>query len=231
MYGAHLDPDIDASLCQRPVGWRPLFGQFGAAQGHLHKQNIAPGDLFLFFGLFQAVTLVADSGGSYRWQFDKRSPKRHLLWGWLQVDAIYDIDRLLPEALPWGRNHPHFHGDYTGKNCLYLGRKKLSLDNDDGTIAGAGCFPRFSTALSLTAANASAPTHWHLPAWFYPFSRKGKPLREPLTYHSKRWRWEREEAGTRLTAAARGQEFVLDSEVYPEAVDWVLSHIRRSAGR
>ena len=33
----------------------PLFGQVGAAQGHLIKQKVSEGDIFLFFGWFRPV--------------------------------------------------------------------------------------------------------------------------------------------------------------------------------
>ena len=52
---AHLDPDINCESLSRHAEWRPIFGQIGAAQGHLRKNNVQPGDIFLFFGLYQKV--------------------------------------------------------------------------------------------------------------------------------------------------------------------------------
>ena len=83
---AHLDPDI--------VGWRPLFGQTGAAQGHLRKQDVGPGDLFLFFGIFRRVE---EKQGA--WRFVRRSPAQHVLWGWLQVSEVHAVDSLAADAL------------------------------------------------------------------------------------------------------------------------------------
>lgn len=73
---AHLDPDLYPTICARPPGWRPLFGQDGAAQSHLVNQGVGMGDLFLFFGWFRAVELVS---GQYR--FVKNAPDLHLLYG------------------------------------------------------------------------------------------------------------------------------------------------------
>src|SRR5687768_10897447 len=52
---AHLDPDLDRDAVVRPSGWRPIFGQSGAALGHLRKLGVVAGDLFLFFGWFRAA--------------------------------------------------------------------------------------------------------------------------------------------------------------------------------
>ena len=73
---AHVDPDLDPQAYPRADGWRPLFGQMGAAQGHLRKQGVAPGDLFLFFGLFRPVEKKQGA-----WRFVKRSAAQHALWG------------------------------------------------------------------------------------------------------------------------------------------------------
>lgn len=51
---AHLDPDLRRdALPTRPNGWRPAFGQSGAAAGHLFNQEVGIGDLFMFFGWFR----------------------------------------------------------------------------------------------------------------------------------------------------------------------------------
>ena len=45
----HLDPDIrKMSEAKRYLGWKPAFGQTGAAQGYLQGQNVDVGDIFLF---------------------------------------------------------------------------------------------------------------------------------------------------------------------------------------
>jgi hypothetical protein len=55
-----------------------------------------------------------------------------------------------------------------------------------------------------------------LPEWFYPNGRGSV-----LTYHGDEARWQRVDEGVMLTAASRGQEFVLDCDHYPEAIGWV----------
>src|ERR1035437_653691 len=52
---AHLDPDLSVGSIPRADGWKPLFGQEHAAEKHLENQGVGAGDVFLFFGLFQAV--------------------------------------------------------------------------------------------------------------------------------------------------------------------------------
>ncbi len=212
-HGAHLDPDIADGRLSRPSQWRPVFGQTGAAQGHLRKHGIQTGDVFLFFGLFQDV--VQSSGKS---EWDNRSPRRHVIWGWLQVEEILKVDAIAPSKYLWARYHPHFHRQPDPSNTLYTAHKVLTLP---GVVSrkrrGAGVFSRFSTRLALTAPNAVMPTQWELPLWFYP--RGG---RCPLTYHSNLARWQRNENSARLNAVARGQEFILDTADFPEAVEWLV---------
>ena len=96
-YG-HLNPDLDHHLYPRAVGWRPLFGQTGVAQGHLRNQNVQVGDLFLFFGLFRPTEHLDG-----RWRFVKHVHARHVLWGWLQIGEIHGVDALRADEFPWAR--------------------------------------------------------------------------------------------------------------------------------
>jgi len=54
-----------------------------------------------------------------------------------------------------------------------------------------------------------------LPKWMYPANGK-----KPLSYHGELTRWKMENEETKLKLVGRGQEFVLDCDDYPEAVDW-----------
>ncbi len=99
---AHLDPDLIADVYSRETGWRPCLGQTGAAQGHLRKQQVGVGDLFLFFGLFRDVEKQGTS-----WQFVRHARPFHGIWGWLQVGEVHRIDDLAEDELPWARYHPH----------------------------------------------------------------------------------------------------------------------------
>jgi hypothetical protein len=207
---AHLDPDISSESLSRHSEWRPIFGQTGAAQGHLRKNNVQTGDIFLFFGLFRNVI---ETAGKLIW--DKRSPLRHVLWGWLQIDEVLKVDGCNRSKYEWAKYHPHFHQNFTN-NTLYIARKYLTLRGVSSRgLAGAGIFPYFSEQLVLTTPAATTPSQWELPQWFYP--RDGKC---PLTYHSDLARWQRTENGTRLNAVARGQEFILDTEEFHHAIEW-----------
>ena len=52
-YVCHLDPDIRFIKERYIKNWRPLFGQANSALGHLNKQEVGIGDVFLFFGSFR----------------------------------------------------------------------------------------------------------------------------------------------------------------------------------
>lgn len=84
---AHLDPDLrfDA-LASRPKGWRPAFGQSGAAAGHLVNQDVGVDDLFIFFGWFRMTKKT-----SGRLIFDPADIHgRHIVFGWLEVGRLVD---------------------------------------------------------------------------------------------------------------------------------------------
>lgn len=225
--GAHLDPDMHADALPRQRGWKPLLGQTGAAQGHLRRQGVQAGDLFLFFGLFRPVEQVDG-----RWRFVKNAPARHMLWGWLSIGDILKIDELAAGDMPWARYHPHFAVGPDSANTLYCAGKSLRLKGRTGRFPAAGIFPRQAPALTLTHPDSHKPTAWRLPHFFYP-----QPGRTPLSYHSKLERWSmdlEQEAGDhcRLQCAARGQEFVLNADEYPEITPWIagLIHAYGSPG-
>lgn len=105
-----------------------------------------------------------------------------------------------------------------------VARRQLEVPEFRGVrLPGAGVFPRFSESLVLSDPHADRPGRWRLPPWMYP--RFGTV---PLTYHANRGRWCREADGVRLQAVARGQEFVLDTGDYPEAVEWVRSMLEHA---
>jgi hypothetical protein len=66
---------------------------------------------------------------------------------------------------------------------------------------------------------------WDLPAWFEP--RDGRPA---LGYHEDPSRWTRTNDRVRLQSVARGQEFVLDTAKYSEAIPWLGTILRGEAG-
>jgi len=216
-HGAHLDPDLSPGNFPRLSGWRPLFGQTGAAQGHLFKNGVQAGDLFLFFGLFRRTTF---SNGEYTWL--KGSPLIHVIWGWLQIGEILPVDKHKGLRHDWAMYHPHFHRGIEHNNVLYVSSPHLNLSSahPEGTC-GAGIFPNFSARRQLTAPYAVSPSLWKLPEWFVP--RTG---RRPLTYNADPRRWRERDNRTELKVASRGQEFILDCDEYPETLAWLSSLLK-----
>jgi hypothetical protein len=209
----HLDPDLRAESLTRSPDWRPLFGQTGAAEGHLRNRQVAPGDIFLFYGWFRAVEPMR---GRYR--YVPNAPDLHVLFGWLQIESrlAVDTESALPE---WLRYHPHVHnrGTYS-QNALYVSSPRLQVRSRPTPLTGAGIFPRFTPELQLTAPTASSRSLWELPRWFHPAGRAST-----LSYHGKPSRWQLGDRSVFLRNVGQGQEFVLDCEHYPEAVDWLAA--------
>lgn len=209
--GAHIDPDLNATAIARQPGWRPVFGQSGAAQGHLHNQQVGAGDLFVFFGLFRPVLREGDG-----WRFDPASPARHVIWGWLQVGDILKVDQADENLRHWAEYHPHFRWNDDPSNTLYLPQNRLEMGGGT-SLSGSGCFKHFSSSLQLTDRRAERPGIWALPRWCFP-KASGEV---PLSYHGRTDRWRRDTHQVVLQAVSRGQEFVLDTQAFPEAVRWM----------
>ena len=211
----HLDPDIQDSLIARPIGWRPAFGQTGAAQTHLSNCKVGVGDVFLFFGWFRRVEHV-----SGRYKFVRDAPDQHVIYGWLQVDEIWNIVSRREELLaqhPGQRAHPHLAtpGKYTNpRNTLYIARNSLVLSENSSGLAGAGVFSKVDDRLVLTKEGRTR-RYWKLPRWFYPNDRFA------LSYHSSKSAWTLHDDHVELRSAAIGQEFVLDTNQFPEGIGWL----------
>lgn len=207
--GAHLDPDIDPDARPRLPGWRPAFGQSGAAAAHLDAMGVAPGDLFLFFGLFRETVIATD--GRLRWKPGSRP--RHVIWGWLQVGEVRRIEPGA-EQPPWSREHAHVRDPARPRNTLYVAAAALSLDP---ALPGAGRF-RHDPSVVLSRPGAP-PSTWSVPA----------ALRSSgLSYHGDPERWSSDSDGSvTLRSVARGQEFV--AEATPETLAWVRGLLRSAA--
>lgn len=216
--GAHLDPDLIAGHLPRKRGWRPAFGQVGAAQGHLRNQGIAPGDLFIFFGLFREAEIRE---GRYRWVKD--STPKHIIWSWLQVGDMLPVSAALAQQKPWLADHPHLQRLGDANNMIYLASPSLTVKGYNQSHPGAGVFSHYDARRQLTAAAASSPSQWTLPKGFYP--ARG---RVPLSFHSDRSRWRRRRDYVELQSVARGQEFVLDLAQYPEISAWLADLLATS---
>lgn len=220
---AHLDPDLVRDAIPRSPGWRPIFGQEGAAQSHLRKKGVGASDLFLYFGWFREVVSVPSGGFRYR----KDGFNGHALFGWLQVDRVVPIDYCGGSGWNWARYHPHFHHPASKNNVLYVARECLALPGKrKASIPGAGTFGKFRPGLELTAPGSSLRSRWRLPRWFHPGGK-----RSMMSYHENQDRWELREDGVILRTVARGQEFVLDVDDYPEAIEWVVEIISHGQPR
>lgn len=212
---AHLDPDLDAAAIRpRPTGWRPLFGQSGLAERHLRNQGVAEGDLFLFYGWFRRVERDRVSG-AYR--YVEGAPDLHCLYGWLRVAERVTVQG---GAVPtWAYDHPHWQDHQATPeatiNTLYLATDRLGLPGVKGDPPGGGVFERYTEHLCLTAPDGPRSV-WRLPEWCHP---RGRP--STLSYHANPDRWSVSGEHVRVRTVARGQEFVLDCDHYPEALDWL----------
>ena len=208
----HLDPDLREGSLVRAPGWRPMFGQVGAAQSHLERNGVSPRDLFLFFGWFRQTEQTPVG-----LRFQRGAPDLHVLFGWLQIERIHSKPEFL-QAVPWACDHPHVdprvNSDWS-KNTVYEAAPDLRTGHESQCRAGGGIFSAYSDALRLTAPGEKR-TVWWLPRWFHPEGRQSV-----LSCHSNPTRWEAHTRYTLLRSVARGQEFVLDIEHYPEAIAWL----------
>ena len=125
----HHDPMFHDGEC--------FLGQCGAAQSHMARQNVGPGDIFLFFGLFA----------------DPHSGERHhRIFGYLRIQAMSSVtdlsatDRAALAAL----RHPHVLDRRLTNDVIYRG---------EGAAAGRAC-----DNLRLTRPGGPL-SHWLVPHW------------------------------------------------------------------
>lgn len=218
----HFDPDLDASSRERRAQWRAALGQVGAAQSHLANCAVGVGDLFLFFGWFRPAEW-ADG----LWRFVPGSASFHALFGWLQVGAVIEVPTSDTSHVPASlRDHPHVaHASRFREqgNTIYVAGDRLKLLARGSDLAGAGRLDRWTNALRLSV-EGSTRSVWDVPTWLDP-----RPGRTALTYHGSPDRWHRVGERLQLRTVAKGQEFVLDCDEYPEASSWAWALIKRHA--
>lgn len=190
-YHCHYDPMFENGRC--------AFGQVSASQSHLRNQGVGPGDLFLFWGLYQPYP---PPGG-------KASGRHHRIFGCLKVEEIRTLGIRPSETdQPEGftHRHPHTIRTWDSNNTLYLG-------------PGA-CAERAADVLRLTAAGEKKPSRWRIPRFF---------RNAGLSYHDDAGRWRDcrdDPASAFLLAVPRGQEFVCDlnrlsAPEHEEAERWI----------
>ena len=204
---AHLDPDLRKDAIGRLEGWKPSFGQSSSAQSHLRNSGVGIGDLFLFFGWFRRVEL--DDG---LWQYKRSSEDLHVIFGWLQVDRIIEVnnnlDRILVE-FPWLKDHPHLKAPEVDlpNNTIYIAKDRLSIPELNLEERGGGVFEHLSEARTLTDMDPyRSRSLWSIPSFFHHSHRK-------LTYHQNNERWgpiHQDGKTTLLKSVPIGQEFVTE---------------------
>lgn len=198
----HLDPDIYIGAISRESGWKPLFGQVDAAQGHLKEQNVTIDDLFLFFGWFRKTKY--DDG---KLIFDPQERDMHAIFGYLQIGAIKKVDQGF-NAPNWMMRHPHCSDMRKNKktNTIYIARDNLSWD---ASFRGAGRFI-FNDELVLTK-RGHCRSKWNLPDCF---------KEAEISYHKDPWK------DGCFQSAGRGQEFVIRDNKRIE--EWARNKIEKS---
>ena len=152
----HVDPDLVQRYVTEQAGWKPAFGQCSAAQGYLRNSaGVRPGDLFLFFGNFKAVS----AGKALSYRARPRIPgatvpegEIQIIWGYLQVGDVL-TDRHAIEAYSW---HPHAKQPHIEdkNNTLYIPTRKLLFCEE---MPGCGVF-NFSERRILTMPGANKAT-------------------------------------------------------------------------
>ncbi|WP_396587361.1 hypothetical protein [Bermanella sp. R86510] len=234
-HGAHLDPDMfSAMLVRNNVNnsqWQANLGQAASAQGHLQKQGVQVGDIFLFFAVSQPIEKVGRA-----WQFIKGTKPRHIIWGYLQIGEILKLDDIRDiQQYQWLSYHPHWQYSQDALNTLYLAKQHLNLEpfvskvNKRNPLSGAGVFPYIHKDLTLSVGKNL--TEWQVPSWMYPFTDDTQTKnRPPLSYHTKPWRWQLEDNQCFLKAAARGQEFVLQNDYAHDAIPWLYDLFHQHTG-
>lgn len=128
----HLDPDIYQNIFKRHQGWKPVFGQSGAAQGHLNNWKVEKGDVFLFFGRFRQTINI---NGKLTYLSDT---DRHIIFGYLQIGERFNPSQIknIPE---WMQYHSHTLPlqKRSQNNTIYIATSSLSWDSN---LPGAGVF-------------------------------------------------------------------------------------------
>jgi hypothetical protein len=210
----HLDPDLrHGALSSRPNGWRPAFGQSGAAASVLINQGVGKGDLFIFFGWFRR-TLVSDG----KLRFDRKdSHGRHMVFGWLEVGEVLDNPQL-PSDLSFLRDHPHvrFFEKETRPNRIYL--------SSEGGLK-AGVFATEAESVVLTEEGGPR-SRWLLDEAFESLS-----VERDLTYHGKETRWTKQGNKIALQSVGRGQEFVFDGDRHTGAKNYFAERIKATLSK
>ena len=197
----HVDPDIKSDIItERKSGWKGIFGQCDAAQGHLTANNIEVGDLFLFYGWFKEVQ---EKNGMLRYT---PGTDKHIIWGYMQIGAIDSIVEN-EQYEDWKLDHPHYQNKNRKNNTGYIACDHLDFCPD---MPGCGVF-KYDESLVLTCPNYTRSI-WRLPSFFHP------SYGTEMTYNRDAKRWTLKDDCCILESANIGQEFILSGN--QDAVEW-----------
>ena len=193
----HLDPDLRKEVRPRRPGWTPAFGQKGSSLTELLNNNVAVGDIFLFYGWFKQ-TEYHDEKLCYL----RGAKDIHAIYGYFQIGEIIREEKDIPE---WLREHPHANHDKYDKdwerkqNAIFLPSRQLSFNPE---WPGAGTFT-FDRRKVLTKEGCSR-SRWTFPDAMWD---------TPISHCPNGWRKDY------FQSAAIGQEFVMDAT--PPVLDWL----------
>jgi len=198
----HLDPDIRDNRILPVDGWKPAFGQIGAAQGLLKNAGVGIGDLFLFFGWFRQV-----EEGLHGYQFSKKNKTDffngsdlQIVYGYMQVGDIISDQKQI-EGYYW---HPHASALHTkhANNVLYIPTEKLSINP---SMKGYGTLNfRKDRVLTMEGCNRGTWNEYEFLMPQHVYGNKKNSAKGKGLYYSGIW-----------------QELVVDES--PELMKWVTS--------
>ena len=210
-YTAHLDPDLDWAAYPREPGWRPVLGQTDGALGHLKKQGVGTGDLFLFFGWYRPV----ETRGS-EWAYVQGTLPVHAIWGWLHVGACFGHTEVPPDARPWLAYHPHLQRSARKRHVLYTASDSLEIG--ERRFPAGGVFPRFSERRVLSAVGENMSL-WRMPGWMHPEAGQVS-----FSYIHDPGRWVYSDRGSALVQTiGKGQEIVMTPSPTAPVDEWLAN--------
>lgn len=168
------------------------LGQVGSSEGHLRKQGVESGDLFLFYGWYKEVEKVDGI-----WRYKPSANDIHQMWAFMEVkNSVYlddenQIDQAL-ESFPFLKHHPHVRKSIEGKNRVYLSKSYQYFKFDQ---------KRCLTDLKNYKGRAT----WRLPVCFY--------QHQAFSYLKE---FTKQDHSTIVSYKGYGQEFVLDLDKVSE---------------
>ncbi|BAI80359.1 conserved hypothetical protein [Deferribacter desulfuricans SSM1] len=180
------------------------FGQTNSAASHLINHDVTKGDIFLFFGWFKHIELRNN-----KWCYKRKSLDIHLIWSYMIVDEIYDLNdskqtELIKDKYPYLVSHPHISSKKYRKNILFISKNFKLLS--------------FSDQIILTdLKNYKNRSKWRLPNYFnYP---------KHFTYINEK-NCKIDGCDVIVNIPDRGQEFIFDINKIPqEEVKKIMSFI------